>query len=228
MNRTSSRKRLEAALEAGRPPDFAFGILLQDYIGPWAVDDRLVDLSDTIGHFSDLFDPDALAWVTWRDVKTGQGALYGLPVGREINHVHVWKSLLKQAGFTVADIPREWEAFWSFWCDQVQPPCASQGREDIWGVALPMSVAGDTGLQFFQFVAANEADYVTPRRPARHRRSGDQAEARPGHRQLHGPLPQGLHPARLRDLERLRQQQGVPRADRRHDDEQYALDRQRA
>ena len=36
-------------------------------------------------------------------------------------HVHVWKSLLEQAGFTLEDIPKEWDAFWSFWCDQVQP-----------------------------------------------------------------------------------------------------------
>ena len=35
-------------------------LALADYIGQWAFDDRLVDLSDTIGHFSDLFDPDAL------------------------------------------------------------------------------------------------------------------------------------------------------------------------
>ena len=31
------------------------------------------------------------------------------------NHLHVWKSLLEQAGFTLADMPKEWEAFWSFW-----------------------------------------------------------------------------------------------------------------
>ena len=122
-----------------------------------------MDLSDAVGPFSDLFDPDALAWVTWRNAQTGQQALYGLPIGREINHVHVWKSLLEQAGFTLADIPREWEAFWSFWCDQVQPAVRkATGRDDIWGVGLPMSVqAGDTDLQFFQFVAAYEADYVT-------------------------------------------------------------------
>ena len=161
-----------------------------------------------MGGFSNLFDPDALAAVTWRNAQTGQKALYGLPFGREINHVHVWKSLLQEAGFTVADIPREWEAFWSFWCDQVQPAVRkATGREDIWGVALPMSVkAGDTDLQFFQFVAANDASYVTPRRPARHRRSGDQAEPRQGHRQLYGHLPQGLHPSRVGHVDRLRQQ----------------------
>ena len=155
--------KLVAALEAGQPPDFAFGVQLQDYLGQWAGEDRLADLSDAMGAFSNLFDPDALAGVTWRNAQTGQKALYGLPFGREMNHVHVWTSLLKEAGFTVADIPREWEAFWPFWCDQVQPAVRKAlGRDNIWGVALPMSGKDDdTNLEFFQFVAANDASYVT-------------------------------------------------------------------
>ena len=154
--------KVEAALAAGRPPDFAFGFLLMDYVGLWAVDGRLVDLSQVVGHFSDLFDPDTLAWVTWRNPKTGQSALYGVPVGREINHVHVWRNVLEEAGFTLADVPKDWTTFWSFWCDQVQPAVRRAiGREDIWGIALPMSITGDTVLQFLQFVAANDADYVT-------------------------------------------------------------------
>ena len=63
-----------------------------------------------------------------------------LPMGRTTNHVHVWKSLLEQAGFTLEDIPQEWEAFWSFWCDEVQPAVRqATGRDDIWGVGLSMS-----------------------------------------------------------------------------------------
>ena len=53
--------------------------------------------------------------------RTGRRGLYALPMGRDTNHVHVWRSLLERAGFTLADIPKEWEPFWSFWCDQVQP-----------------------------------------------------------------------------------------------------------
>jgi multiple sugar transport system substrate-binding protein len=84
-------------------------------------------------------------------------------MGRTTNHVHVWKSILEQAGFTLEDIPREWEAFWAFWCDQVQPTVRrATGRDDIWGVGLNMSgQAADTQNQFFQFLAAYEADYVT-------------------------------------------------------------------
>ena len=110
------------------------------HISTWAFDDRLVDLTDTVGHFSDMFDPAALAWWTLLNERTGQRALYALPIGRATNHVHVWKSLLEQAGFTLEDIPKEWEAFWSFWCDQVQPAVRrATGRDDIWGVGLSMS-----------------------------------------------------------------------------------------
>ena len=97
-----------AALEAGQPPDFAFGVRLASYITEWAFDDRLVVLTDTVGHFSDLFDPDALAWYMLLNQKTGQRALYALPIARTTNHVHVWKNLLTQAGLTLKDIPNEW------------------------------------------------------------------------------------------------------------------------
>jgi multiple sugar transport system substrate-binding protein len=153
---------IEAALEAGQPPDFAFGIFIGNYIGQWAFEDRLVNLSDAVGHFSDLFDPDALSAATRLNGSTGQRALYALPMGRTTNHVHAWKSLLEQAGFTLQDIPKEWDAFWSFWCNQVQPAVRrATGRDDIWGVGLSMGETGDTQYQFFQFLAAYDADYVT-------------------------------------------------------------------
>ncbi len=155
--------KIRQALETGRPPDIAFGTWLSEFVALWAFDDRLVDLSGAIGPFANLFDPDGLDSVRMLDGKTGQKALYGLPIGRVSNHVHVWKSLLERAGFGVADIPREWNAFWSFWCDRVQPAVrASAGRDDVWGVGLVMSVdATDTMGQFAQFLAAYDADYVT-------------------------------------------------------------------
>ena len=65
-----------------------------------------------------------------------------LPMANSVNHLHVWKNLLDSAGFTLADIPREWEAFWSFWCDQVQPAVRqATGRDDIYGVGLSMSAS---------------------------------------------------------------------------------------
>jgi multiple sugar transport system substrate-binding protein len=159
---TEFEDKLRTAIEAGRPPDIAFGVAIGDRIPEWAFHDRLVDLTDIVGHFSDLFDPDALAWYTLINQKTGQRALYALPVGLTSNHVHVWKSLLERAGFTLADVPKDWEAFWAFWCDRVQPAVRrAMGRDDIWGVALNMSGTFDTRDQVDQFRDAYGADYVT-------------------------------------------------------------------
>ena len=84
-------------------------------------------------------------------------------MGFATHHVHAWKSLLERAGFTLADIPKEWEAFWAFWCDQVQPAVRKAlGRDDVWGTGLSMSVDSyDTVNGFDQFMDAYEADYVT-------------------------------------------------------------------
>ena len=153
---------IEEALQIGRPPDFIFGLDLPE--ARWALDDRLEDLSGALGTSANMFDSGALDRGLLLNARTGQKALYGLPVGVSANHVHVWKSLLELAGFTLADIPKEWDAFWSFWCDQVQPAVRqATGRDDIWGIGLSMSVqAWDTWLEFSQFLAAYEADYVTP------------------------------------------------------------------
>jgi multiple sugar transport system substrate-binding protein len=138
--------KLVPAVEAGRPPDFAIGTLIDAYYSEWALTDRLIDLTDTIGSFSHLFDPDTLAWWTLRNATTGRMALYALPMGQYRQYAHVWKSLLEQAGFTLEDIPREWEAFWAFWCDDVQPAVRrTLGRNDVFGVGLSMAADNPAG-----------------------------------------------------------------------------------
>ena len=191
---------LVAALNAGRrTPDFVFTVAVTQPYARWAYEGRLVDLSGAVGHFSDLFDPDALDSATLLNATTGRRGLYLLPMGFASHHVHVWKSLLERAGFTLEDIPKEWDAFWSFWCDQVQPAVRKAlGRDDVWGIGLPMSATAATPGQIGQFMDAYEANYVT--------RDGklviDDPEIRrrlnQGDRQLHRDLPQGLHPAVIR------------------------------
>jgi multiple sugar transport system substrate-binding protein len=152
-----------AAVEAGEPPDFVFSVVGIQDDAQWAYEGRLVDLTDAVGYFADLFDPYALDQVTLLDGTTGRRGLYLLPVGFSTHHVHAWKSLLEHAGFTLADIPSEWEAFWTFWCDQLQPAVRrALGRDDIWAVGLTMSVESrDTTNGINQFMDAYEADYVT-------------------------------------------------------------------
>jgi multiple sugar transport system substrate-binding protein len=155
--------KAQAALEAGQPPDFLFWTTSEKRAAQWAYHDRLTDLEGSLRPILDLFDADALEASTLLNGSTGQRGLYALPMGRGSNHIHVWSSLLKRAGFTLADIPKEWRAFWAFWCDQVQPAVRiALGRNDIWGVGLPMSVAAvsDTFNELEQFQLAYEASWL--------------------------------------------------------------------
>jgi multiple sugar transport system substrate-binding protein len=155
---------LVTALEAGRPsPDLIFTFISIQHYEQWAYEGRLVDLTEAVGHFSDLFDPYALERLTLLDGTTGRRGLYLLPMGFATHHVHVWKNLLEQAGFALEDVPKDWEAFWAFWCDQVQPALRTAlGRDDVWGVGLSMSTESiDTSNGIWQFMYAYDADYVT-------------------------------------------------------------------
>jgi multiple sugar transport system substrate-binding protein len=155
--------RALTALEVGHPPDFLFGTTTDAYYSHWAHEGWLADIADALGPFTAQFDKDALERATLLDATTGRHGLYALPMARFTNHVHVWTSLLERAGFTLADVPKQWEPFWAFWCERVQPAVRrATGRDDLYGVGLAMSVeATDTGDQFRQFMDAYETDYVT-------------------------------------------------------------------
>jgi multiple sugar transport system substrate-binding protein len=152
---------IQTALEARRPPDFLFSTASERWVAQWAYEDRLVGLEGALGPFLKLFDGDAIEGSTFLNGRTGQRGLYALPMGRRSNNIHVWNSLLERAGFTLADIPHEWEAFWTFWCDEVQPAVREAlGRDDIWGVGLPMSITAlDTDGELFQFQLAYETPW---------------------------------------------------------------------
>jgi multiple sugar transport system substrate-binding protein len=156
--------KAEAAFKAGQPPDFVWGTLSLNWVPLWAYEDRLAELTNTLGPLLDLFDADAIDAATLLNRSKGRRGLYALPMGRTSNYVHVWKSLLERAGFTLDDIPSGWQAFWSFWCDQVQPALRkATGRKDIWGVGLPMSAAAtDTEDAYIQFQLAYDAPWASP------------------------------------------------------------------
>jgi multiple sugar transport system substrate-binding protein len=153
--------RIQAALQSEQPPGFFFSTASERWVAEWAYEDRLVDLEGALGTLLSLFDTDAVEGSTFLNGNTGHRGLYALPMGRRSNHIIVWKSFLERAGFTLADIPAQWEAFWSFWCDRVQPAVRqAMGRDDIWGVGLPMSTAAlDTDGELFQFQLAYEAPW---------------------------------------------------------------------
>jgi multiple sugar transport system substrate-binding protein len=162
-------KKIEAAIVAGRPPDFLFNMEPAfGQVARWANEKRLVDLTDAIGGAADLFDKDLLDLAMFTIGGSGRSGIYALPTGRATVLLHVWLSLLERAGFRREDIPTEWGPFWAFWCDNVQPAVRKAlGREDIWGIGAPMSAkSNDTRWALLQFIHAYTADWPAPTGPS--------------------------------------------------------------
>jgi multiple sugar transport system substrate-binding protein len=64
--------RTLAAVEAGHPPDFVFGLVVDRHYGQWAHEGRLTGLADALGSLASQFDQDALERATMLDATTGQ------------------------------------------------------------------------------------------------------------------------------------------------------------
>jgi multiple sugar transport system substrate-binding protein len=153
--------KIEAALAAGRPPDLLRASESSMHAERWAAAGALADLSDVVLPIKDRFLPGVLEQAFLLSPHTGRPAPFTAPLGQSFIHLHVWTSLLERAGFTLEDIPKEWEPFWSFWCDTVQPAVRRvTGRDDVWGLGLAMSsAAGDTSDTLTQFMIARSASF---------------------------------------------------------------------
>jgi hypothetical protein len=90
--------KIDAAIEAGQPPDFAYGGWVSENIARWAFNDRLVDLTDTIGSFVNLFDAQALDSVTLANGKTGKEACTGCPLAARLTTSTFGKSPWRRLG----------------------------------------------------------------------------------------------------------------------------------
>ncbi len=150
-----------AALEAGSPPDITFDYAYDLAFSPtWAYQGRLADVTEVLAPIKDQFQATALDSVNMLNGKTGQRAYYAIPWTQMTPHIHYWKDLLEEGGLTEADIPEDWQAFFDFWCDKVQPALRQKG-ERIYGLGLGTGTGGnDPFFNIHIFLNAFGADVL--------------------------------------------------------------------
>lgn len=151
-----------SAVEAGTPPDLAFGWTFDFRASPtWAFNGKLEDVSDIVGPLKEKYLPVAIEGVTLLNGKTGKRAIYAIPIEQQAEHIHYWLDMLKEAGIDEKDIPRRWEEFWGFWCDKVQPAVRRKTGQRVYGVGLPLGTAStDSYYTFYHFLLAYGADWI--------------------------------------------------------------------
>ncbi|MCU0569279.1 MAG: ABC transporter substrate-binding protein [Oculatellaceae cyanobacterium Prado106] len=144
------------ALDKGTPPDIVFAHRADYTITPrWAAEGKLADVSEVITPVKDQYTETALASAYLNNQKKKNLGYYAVPIEQQMLHVHYWRDLLNQAGFTDADIPSDWSGFWQFW-QQVQDRLRQQGNNEVYGLGIPVSSkAGDSFFIFEQILEAN-------------------------------------------------------------------------
>ena len=186
-------------------------------------------LSDgTSDRSSSLFDPDVIEASTLLDGDDGPTRPLRLADGLEFQSPPRLAHPAGAAGFTLADIPKEWGAFWSFWCDQVQPAVRKARDATISGASdYPCRSSSATPQRTRTIPARVQGDWLGPE----HRLQVDDPAIRARlvkALDAYTAISQGLRAARLHQLGQSGQQQGIPSPNCCDDGEHHPLDPDRA
>ena len=143
------------ALQTGQVPDIVLSYEASyTSIPTWAWQGQLADVSSVTTSLKDNYSASALKAAELYNNVAQKRSAYAVPLKQHTVHIHYWRDLLGKAGFSEADIPTEWDAFWNFW-KQAQDNLHAQGHTDIYGLGLTMSrEASDTFSNFNQVLEA--------------------------------------------------------------------------
>ena len=101
-------RKVLAALTAGEPPDLSYGFLFDlQHTSRWAYEDQLEDVSDVVKEIEPHLLPSAMQAVNLLNGTTGKRSFYAMPVAQQIEHIHVWKDMLDEAGVDIDDHPQD-------------------------------------------------------------------------------------------------------------------------
>ena len=143
-----------SALDAGTPPDVAYIDVFDFQVtGKWAYEGKLEDLSDVLAPMKAQFLPGALETTYLYNDKTKKRAYYAFPLKQQTMHIQYWKDMLKEAGYSDADIPGTWKEYWTFWCDKVQAGYRKNTGKRAFSTGFPMGVdSSDSYYSFLTFM----------------------------------------------------------------------------
>jgi multiple sugar transport system substrate-binding protein len=156
------RQKIISAITSGVVPDLTtIGLLELPTLQAW--DDRLVDVSDVLEPHKAKMAPAALANAYSYNNVEKRRAFYCMPYAAACNPFHIWKSLVEKAGYTMADIPKTWDAFIDFFIP-VEKKLQAMGMRHTYATAFVVSTIGnDPNATLAQFlIAYGGLNIVTP------------------------------------------------------------------
>jgi multiple sugar transport system substrate-binding protein len=147
------RQKIISAVTSGDVPD-----LFQNNPAPiialFAWDGKLVDVSDVVATQQKEYTETALLTAHCYNNVEKKRSFYGVPYSIDVFTNHIWRPLVEQAGYKIADIPKTWDAFYDFF-KGVQTKLRAQGMRHVYAFGFQLTTNGfDPAALFNQFLIA--------------------------------------------------------------------------
>src|SRR6185312_8774202 len=160
---TALNQKAVSALTSGDVPDLIFHQAPETILPQNAWNDRLVDVSDVVEAQRSQLSETALLCSSFYNNTTKQRSFYLAPVKQAAAPIHIWGDLVRKAGFSLADAPKTWDAYWDFF-KPMQKILRAKGMRKIYSMGLQVTTVGpnDGNNVFIHFLIANGGqDIVT-------------------------------------------------------------------
>jgi len=147
------RQKIVAAVQSGIVPDL-FRNNPDEIIALHAWDDKLVDVTDVVETQKEEYTETALLNTYCYNNVEKKRSFYGVPDVTAALPNHVWRPLVEKAGYKIEDIPKTWDAYYSFF-KEVQKNLRAQGVRNVYGLGLNTTTNGvDPNNVFNYFLIA--------------------------------------------------------------------------
>src|SRR5258708_8125969 len=144
------RQKIVAAVQSGIVRDL-FPNNPAEMAALYAWDDKLIDVSDVVETQKEEYTEAALLNTYCYNNATKKRSFYGVPFTTATLPNHVWKPLVEKAGYKMEDIPKTWDAYYSFFKD-VQKNLRKAGVRNVYGLGLNVTTNANDPNNGFNYV----------------------------------------------------------------------------
>lgn len=150
-------QKIVSALTSGNVPDVMSHDVADAIIVPQnAWNDKLIDLSDICEQYKSEYAPTVNLAAQYYNNVTRKRGYYLAPYKTACIPIHVWGSLVEEAGYNMSDAPKSWDAFWD-WFKPMQAKLRDKGHRGFYSLGFQITSNGpaDGNNFFYGFVLAN-------------------------------------------------------------------------
>jgi multiple sugar transport system substrate-binding protein len=156
------REKTISAITAGVVPDLIQNSPVE-MNAVWAWQDKLVDVTDVVETQKANLTPSALQSALSYNPAIKKRSYYLAPYLQASLPNHIWRPLVEKAGYKVEDIPKTWDAYYSFFKD-VQKKLREQGMRNVYGLGFQVTAQGNDPNNVFNYflIAYGGSNIITP------------------------------------------------------------------